>query len=114
MVRNKAKTIVLQYGSEEGLPWRLTLDIVEKTKKFVGSFTVASEERRTKNLLRSKDREFFRRRLSTPTYNKYEIDHDWSNGGRVTLKTPIEHRNCRYGKPNQRDWVKEEEWLQEK
>ena len=110
----RGKGMILDSGSEEGYDWVLKVEIREATKDFGGSFSIANEEGKRKQNIRGVDRAFFRLRLSEEMYSKYELDHDWDNGGRVTLKTPKEHRNSYFGKTNQTDWVKEEEWLQEK
>ena len=110
----KGKTIYLAGTSEKAFVWKLRLEVCENTKVFCGSFAVEGEDLKRKNRIRAKDRQFFHKRLGGLYLNKYEIDHDWDNGGRVTLRTPKEHRNSHFGKANQVDWVKKEEWLQEK
>lgn len=110
----KGKDIILTSGSEEGMSWKLGLDVCENIKNFTGHFVTYGEEARRKGRIRVIDRTFFRLRLSKEMIDKYEIDHDWGNGARVTLKTPQEHRNTPLGKVNQKDWIEEEEWIQEK
>lgn len=104
------KKIVLGSGGEEGMHWELELEVGENTKNFAGHFVTRGEEHRQKQLIRYRDIAFFQKRLGN-FMEKYEIDHDWDNGARVTLKTPEEHRNTPFGKPNQRDWIQVEEWL---
>ena len=113
-MKKRGKIIYLSSGSEGGFNWVLQVDIRETTKEFGGSFGFYDEEAKRKKNIRQKDAAFFIRRLSGEMYRKYEIDHDWENGGRVTLKTPKEHRNDHFGKSNQLNWTEEEEWLQEK
>ena len=101
----------LQTGSISGLKWNLQLVVREGSKRFMGYFNFYGKEERAKARLRQKDRDFFTKRLPIEMYNKYEIDHDWLNGGVVTLKTPKEHRNTNKGKTNRRNWIDIEEWL---
>ena len=107
------KKITLQCGSEEGMKWDLQLGIQENTKIYTGSFVTYGEEKKRRDQIRFKDNAFFQKRLGS-IMDKYEIDHDWENEARVTLKSPLEHRNCIFGKANQKDWVEKEEWLEEK
>ena len=109
----KGKAIFLLGTSEEGFVWKLRLEVCENTKIFCGHFALYGEDVKRKHKIRAKDRQFFHKRLGGLYLNKYEIDHDWNSGGRVTLRTPKEHRNSHFGKSNQVDWIEEEEWLQE-
>lgn len=109
----KGKAIYLAGSSEEGFVWKLRVEVCENTKVFCGHFAAYGENVKRKCKIRAKDKQFFYKRLGKLYLDKYEIDHDWDNGGRVTLKTPKEHRNCHFGKSNQVDWIEEEEWLQE-
>lgn len=109
-----AKDITLISGSEEGFDWSLSIGIREKTKVFNGHYKIANEERKRKALIRHMDSSFFKTILPYSMYRKYEVNHDWKNGARVTLLTPKEHRNTVLGKTNQSDRVMEEDWLEEK
>ena len=109
----KGKMLYLSNSSEEGFVWKLRLEVCENTKIFCGHFALYGEDVKRKHKIRAKDRQFFHKRLGGLYLNKYEIDHDWNNGGRVTLRTPKEHRNSHFGKSNQVDWIEKEEWLQE-
>lgn len=104
------KVLYLDGGSEEGFHWKTKISIGEKTKNFGMFFDLENGEDKEKSRIRQNDREFFKLRLSGEMYRRYEIDHNWRKGGIVRLKTPKEHRNCST-KPNQRNWVEEEDWL---
>jgi len=108
------RTFFICGGSEEGYRWRVQLSISSKMKSFSGDFvTLGGIIEKEKIKTRQNDQKFFRRACGMAYMDKYEIDHNWENGGTVTLKTPKEHRNCR-SKPNQYDWREEEDWLDEK
>ena len=84
----KRKSVYILGGSEEGEAWYLRVEITENGHVHGAYFKYPE---RFKSRIRDNDRRWFKKHC-TPIFNKYEIHHDWENGGMCYLVTHEEHK----------------------
>lgn len=89
---NRARTIKLQSGGEEGYRWELAIGIHENIKVFTGSFTFGGEEQKRRHKIRSSDKSWVIHHIPSSIWWFNEVHHDWEDGGRMYILDKKEHR----------------------
>ena len=86
------KKVYLSGGSEEGLLWELIFSCRINTTVFSGGFIFHGENKRKKNIIRGKDKQWVMRNIPSSIWWMLEIHHDWEHGARMYLLTKEEHK----------------------
>ena len=89
------KTLDIFTGTEEGGNWSIRIKI-DKIGVVRAPYIWQSDPFKVR--IRSKDKQFFRRHLSSSFMKGKEIDHDWDNGAVCSLLTHAEHQNIEEGR----------------
>ena len=87
-----AKQISLASGTERGFSWNLRIAVFSLSSNFTGAFKLESEEEAYKRKIRNNDQHWVRKHLLASYRGEFEIHHNWQNGARMQLVTPVRHR----------------------